>query len=100
MFDANMRYLPKGHKFFAEMCGTRKDHPIRQFDLKSRLVPCEMLSDNNENPTVRFYCGNKFMDMTDSECGIGSWFVYAGNKDGTGFIDDAKKKEAMEQLAT
>lgn len=98
MFDANMRHLPKGKKFFAEICGTREDHPIRQFDLKSRLVLCEMLSDDNENPTVRFYSGIKFMDITDNECGIGSWFAYTGNEDGTGFICDDKKKEAMRQL--
>lgn len=100
MFDANMRHLPKGHRFFAEMCGVREDHPIRQLDLKSRLVLCEMLSDDNENPTVRFYCDNSFIDMTDNECGIASWFVYTGNEDGSGFINDIKMKKSMEQLKT
>jgi hypothetical protein len=98
MFDANMRHLPKGKKFFAEMCGVRENHPIKQFNLTSRLILCEMLSDCNDNPTVRFFHGGKFMDMTDDEDGRGSWFVYSGNIDGTGFICDDMKREAMSLL--
>lgn len=99
MFDANMRHLPKGYKFFAEMCGTRKDHPIRQLDLTSRLVLCEMLSEEHGNPTVRFFCGDVYVDISNNESGIGSWFVYSGNKDGSGFINDKSKAEAMRVLA-
>lgn len=98
MFDANMRHLPKGHEFFAEMCGVRDGHPVRFCGVKSRLVLCKMLSENNENPTVRFYGDESNVDVTDSDSGIGSWFTYAGNKDGTGFIDEVKKKEAMAVL--
>lgn len=95
MFDANMRHLPKGKKFFAEMCGVREGHPIRYCGVKSRLVMCEMLSDEHENPTVRFYGDERNVDISDSESGIGSWFVYAGNIDGTGFINDELEAAAM-----
>lgn len=98
MFDANMRHLPKGKDFFAEMCGVRKGHPIRYCGVSSNLILCKMLSDEHENPVVRFYGSKRNVEISDSESGIGSWFVYSGNKDGTGFIDDDKKKEAMRQL--
>ncbi len=91
MFDANMRHLPKGKKFYAEMCGVREQHPVRSLELDSRLILCEMLSDDNENPTVRFYGRSSSVDVTDNESGIGSWFIYGGNVDGTGFISDESK---------
>lgn len=93
-----MRYLPKGKRFFAELCATRADHPIGKFNFSSRLFLCEMLSEDHENPTVRFFCNDTYLDISDSECGIGSLFIYAGNEDGTGFICKDKREEAMRRL--
>lgn len=98
MFDANMRHLPKGKKFFAEMCGVREGHPIRYCGVTSRLVMCKMLSDEHENPIVRFYGDKRNVDISDSESGIGSWFIYAGNIDGTGFINDELEAMAMDVI--
>lgn len=75
MFDANMRHLPKGKRFYAEMCGTREDHPVRNLGLTSRLILCEMLSEDHENPLVRFYGGVGAVDVSDEESGIGSWCI-------------------------
>lgn len=88
-----MRHLPKGKKFYAKMCGVREHHPVRSLELNSRLILCEMLSEGNENPTVKFHGESGSVDVTDNESGIGSWFVYEGNADGTGFISEESKSE-------
>jgi len=80
------------------MCGVRDGHPIRYCGVSSSLVLCKMLSDDHENPTVRFYGDKRNVDISDNESGIGSWFVYAGNKDGTGFVNEQSKTIAMSML--
>ena len=97
MFDANMRYLPYGHDFFAKVSGITKDHPLHKLKIRGRIILCKMLSGCHENPTVRFYNGEDFIDITDGQSGRGSWIVYEGNKDGTGFINEESKRQA-EQL--
>ncbi len=88
-----MRHLPKGKKFYAKMCGVRDQHPVRDLELSSRLILCEMLTEGSENPTVRFYGKSSSVDVTDEESGVGSWFVYEGNEDGSGFISEESKLE-------
>ena len=94
MFDANMRHLPKGKRFFAKICGLKEGHPVRYIGINSNLVLCEMLSDEHENPTVRFYGSKCNVDVSDSESGIGSWLAYEGNEDLTGFICNESKAMA------
>lgn len=99
MFDANMRHLYKGKDFFAELSGITKEHPLHKLGIsgRGRVVLCKMLSDEDENPVVRFYNKEDYIDISDSESGMGSWIVYSGNKDLTGFIND-KSKEAAKQI--
>jgi len=99
MFDANMRYLPKRHEFFAEFRGVDKGHPLKPYSENHSVILCEMLSKGNENPTVRFFLDDRSFEMTDEQCGTGSWIAYSGNKDGTGFICDKKRAEAKHLLA-
>jgi hypothetical protein len=98
MFDANMRWLPKGKEFFAEFRGVRVGHPLKQYSENHNVILCEMLSTGRHNPVVRFFLDDSYLDISDKECGCGSWLVYAGCKDGNDFINQDIKREAMSLL--
>ena len=53
MFDANLRHLPNGHKFFAEVWGCKKGCSLYKLGVRKEdeLVLCEML-DNDERTTI------------------------------------------------
>jgi hypothetical protein len=95
MFDANMRHLPKGHLFFAKVhyCS---DCTLYEVGMRSGdIIRCEMLSEGDDNPEVKFYFGNgTFTTHSDIEYEE-SWLVYEGNLDGTGFIDKSSKKKVQ-----
>ena len=98
MFDANMRHIPKGKKFFVKVCGVSELHKVRELDLKCNVVLCEMLSEDNDNPIVRFFDNNTSVDISDEESGIGSWIKYEGNTDGSGFISEDSWELAYEVM--
>lgn len=98
MFDANMRYLPKGKEFFAEFRGVSDDHPFKKYSERHNVILCQMLSDEHENPTVRFFADGECFDLSDEDCGLKTWMAYAGCKDGRGFINNKIKNEAMKIL--
>jgi len=100
MFDANMRQLPKGKMFFAKVhyCTntTLFDVGVRGGD----IIKCEMLSNSNENPNVKFYFGNATFETTHDAEFEGCLVVYEGNIDGTGFIDEKSRKIAIKPFTT
>ena len=97
MFDANMRYLPKGHKFFVEG-HISKDNPLRKICTKeTKLLKCEMLSKGSENPVVIFknVIEGREVTLTLSEnCTGDDWLRYAGTINGGGFICNKTKAVA------
>lgn len=97
MFDANMSYLPKGKRFFAEVY-TVSDKLQSKGINKGDLILCHMLNSDHENPCVDMLIDGKLLTISSHQDFTENWFVYTGNKDGTGFINDKLKKIAMDQL--
>ena len=86
MFNANMRRLPNGLIFFAEVFTAREDSSLGKFGYKGNaLVLCEMLDNDEEsyhnNPKVRFYNKGQILDCKSLEDGEelhSTWVVFAG----------------------
>lgn len=87
MFDANMRHLPNGSIFFAEVFTVKKDSRLGKFGYnKNDLVLCEMLDNDEENDhnnsKVRFYNKGKTLDCKSwgdgGELFSTYWIVFAG----------------------
>ena len=99
-FDANMRNLPKGKLFFAEVYSCIKGSDLYEYDIrKGDLLYCEMMSHCSEDPVVCIktdYSGNIMTwDSKDTDL---VWLVYTGNVDGTGFICDSTRDNAMQLM--
>lgn len=97
MFDANMRYLPRGRRFFAEVYTVSeklKSEGINTGD----LILCHMLNSGHEEPCVDVLVNDKLLTISSHKNFTDNWFVYAGNQDGPGFINDKLKQKAMTQL--
>ena len=94
MFDANMRHLPKGRRFFAEVFSVSPTLKGKGLNLND-LVLCHMLNSNDANPCVDMMIKGKVITVSSDNDFYGNWFVYAGNIDGTGFIDEELKRIAM-----
>jgi len=102
MFDANMRHLPKGKKFYCKLHSCTKDSPLAVIGHhRGSVVFCEMLSVNHHNTCVKFWSE----DRTNSVKLRPSWrhchtyAVYEGSEGGTGFICEESKSIAMAQDA-
>ena len=91
MFDSNMRHLPKGMIFFAEIHSIVSGSKL--YDLGytvGDVILCKMISKGHDNPAILV----DGVQITSNE----SWFitvVYSGNSDGSGFIDDMSKEKAL-----
>ena len=82
MFDANMRHLPKGYKFFAKCWGNGGNEKLINEGIgKDSIFLCTMLSKGSENPAVMI--GNT--QLTNKEIFYDSTIFYCGSLDGTGF---------------
>lgn len=99
MFDANMRYLPEGKQFFAEV------HFVDEGSLEERLgliagqvVLCEMLEQTSDNPLVEFTLDGRKFRLRSNEEGY-SWLVYSGDLDLTGFICEESRQKAKHVLS-
>lgn len=92
-----MSYLPKGHRFFAEVytiSDKLKDKGINKGD----LILCHMLNEGGENPCVDMLVKGELVTVESHQDFSDNWFVYSGNKDLTGFICHAKKNKAKQML--
>lgn len=96
MFDANMRHLPKGTKFFAK-CHYYQDNELGL--KKGDVYLCEMLTQCNENPfiIVRLDSGI-WHSLTNETDFYDKLFTYEGNIDLTDFISDESKQKAENLL--
>tara|TARA_R100000541_G_C1897352_1_gene83949 strand:+ start:16039 stop:16386 length:348 start_codon:yes stop_codon:yes gene_type:complete len=101
MFDANLRHLPNGHKFFAEVWGCKKECSLYKLGVRKEdeLVLCEMLDNDEENdhmnPTVRFFFkGNtaEIKSWENEEKLLSTWIVYAGDYDLKGFLPQDEER--------
>ena len=87
MFDANMRYLPKGHHFIADVWGLKEDTILAKAGIKKHsYILCTMMDESEENPriTVHLESGNIVVD-SHSEGIFAYHILYMGtvNKDGS-----------------
>ena len=97
MFDANMRYLPKGKVFFVEVYAVSV--ALKDMGLKSGdVILCTMLADDHENPSIEAAVNGALITISNDTDFMDNWFVYAGNKDGSGFIDAKVRDRAMASL--
>lgn len=100
MFDANMRHLSKGKKFFCKVhyC----DEHCKSFSLgirKGDLFLCTMMDEAPENPSVIFHKKSGDVVISDRDDGSKSWIVYEGLGDGmTDFISEESQTKAMQIL--
>lgn len=65
MFDANMRYLPKCHKFLADVWDVKPDTILAKHGVvKHSYILCTMMDDCNDNPrvTVHLKSGDVVVD--------------------------------------
>ena len=93
MFDANMRHLKKGTKFFADVWNVSKrmqDKGIKNKD----VIFCTMLDDCDEKPTVSVMLDQKSFIVTYEEDFYDKWLVYAGYIDDEGELHDFINKES------
>lgn len=97
MFDANMRWLALGTKFWAKVQSCSPYGALYHAGIRSGdLVECTMLSNEHNNPRVMFHLKNGSNIVLRSNDDKGSeWITYEGNPDGTGFICEISRKQAM-----
>ena len=97
MFDANMRYIPFGRRFFAELiapdANDKVSHGLNQGD----VVLCYMCTEGPKNPSVIMMVNSDHIEASCRSTGH-AWFIYAGRTDGSGFIDDGVKDKALSIL--
>ena len=97
MFDANMRYLPKGLEFFAEAWSIDKGGKLHELGYRSGdLILCKMMSKGHMNPAIMV----DSVQITNNEGFYDTTLIYTGRVDGTGFIEDELKFKALKILNT
>lgn len=101
MFDSNLRHLPNGHKFFAEVLGCENGCSLYEMGVRKEdeLVLCEMLDNDEENDhmnltVIFFFKGNtsEIKSCEEKEELLSTWIVYAGNSDLTGFLPQDEER--------
>ena len=74
MFDANMKYLPKGWKFFAEVSGAKG--ALANLGLKcGDIVQCHMLNESENNPCVDLLINGKITTIQNYKASFGRPWV-------------------------
>jgi len=98
MFDANMRYLPKGYRFFAEVHSVDEQGALFSYGLRrGDVVMCHMLNRNHKDPLVDVTINRKVFTVSGRR--IKDWIVYAGNINAeTDFIHDRVRDKARQEL--
>ena len=98
MFDANLRDLPQGYKFFAELKMCKEGSKIYNNGFrKGDVLLCEMMDEPTgtdelrDNPTIKIYKnkGKKFFfckSWEDGEKLFSHLLVYSGSGDLTDFL--------------
>ena len=100
MFDANMRFLPKGRDCFADVYSCPPSSELFKNGVRcGDVVLFHMEENGNENPlvTIRVPSNKNKIKLRaiNSEAGVeDSWLVYAGNLDLTGFMNNRVGRES------
>lgn len=109
MFDANMRYLPKGHQFLADVWGVKEGTILHQHGVrKHSYILCTMMDDSEDNPRVTVHLDSQDVVVDSHSEGLFAYHIlYMGtvNKDGSleDFVYDndlARAKRFMAERAT
>ncbi len=100
MFDANMRYLPKGMYFFAKVWDVNEKSALWNLGVRpGDLVKCKMRDVSHRNPRVKFFLpfGTITIRSNDGGC-CAHWLVFEGRMDGYSFISESSFKTAKEMM--
>ena len=97
MFDANAAYIKKGVEFFVDIYSVSERLQAKGIK-KGSLILCKMLNDDNDNPCVDMLIKGKFISVCAHDDYCENWFVYAGNKNLSGFICHVAKNKAKQIL--
>ncbi len=106
MFDANMRYIEEGKKFFAEVYNSSKGTLLYNSGIRNgEVVYCTMSigrTEETDNPTVTIHLVDRDVVITHEQDFEDTWLVYAGCVDKEGklhdFIDKSVEKKAGKVL--
>lgn len=97
-FDANMRHLPAGHEFFAKVWECGKDTKLYSLGVRQGdILRCDMIEDDPLSGVIFHIDGDTYIQGPDDDF-YDIWLVYEGNTDGTGFLSDECRDEAMAEL--
>jgi len=101
MFDANMRHLPKNHRFFAKVYSAKESTKLYRLGLRSgMLVQCKMRDKSDNNPRCKLKISGKWHTMKYHDEFYDTWLVYEGNLDMTGFIDQESEEMARKLIVS
>lgn len=111
MFDANMRHLPKGRLFFAEVHGLKENSSLLDYGVKvGDILLCTMLSIGHNNPRIKVHFSSgasTIIRSWDTHCEdelFDTYLIYSGylKEDKTlgGFIQDCWKTKAKDLVDT
>lgn len=103
IFDANLTHLPQGKKFFAKCHYCDIISSLYAVGFRGGELYYAVMFSPDETDTweerqerkVGFKINDNVYVFTSEDCFEDALFVYEGNADGTGFIDEKSKKTAM-----
>ncbi|AUR84679.1 hypothetical protein NVP1063O_012 [Vibrio phage 1.063.O._10N.261.45.C7] len=96
MFDANMRYLPKGCKFVADVWGLKQTSILSRHGVKvNTLILCEMLDEDCDNPSVEVISidGSRYTVSSHDEGLFSHNVLYYGEITKEGNLQDFRYEE-------
>lgn len=90
MFDANMRHLPKGHHFLADVWGVQEGTILyRQGVRKHSYILCTMLDESSDNPRVKVHLNDREVVVdSHSESMFAYHILYMGTVNDDGSLED------------
>lgn len=101
MFDANLKYIPKGRRVFVEVLGLGESSKLAELGVKvNDLVLCTMLDDSHEACSIRIILPKgKSLKIRSDEDFYDLWLIYAGNGDAKeGFLNEKQRLRAQRVL--
>lgn len=96
MFDANLRFLPLGTEFFAEVYYCEGSVLDKKLGLKQNdVIRCKIIDECDDHPNVEITHKGKTITVGYHEDFYEKLVVYAGKLDGTDFIKDSTRNKAL-----
>ena len=90
MFDANMRCLPKGHRFLADVWGVKENTILHNNGVKKHsYILCTMLDDCEDNPRVTVHLKGKDVIVDSHSEGLFAYHIlYMGTVNSDNSLQD------------